>query len=131
MEYLGIEFDPRALSRFSETKLNGSMGDPTGSKRYSALSSEPNQKWKETLANPLRKSWSRRYLRFLGDERLAVMGYDRHEIVRELDSRRTSVEHLPGDLRQILMDIAKEPIRVRTRNRKIGGPNVIRELLKR
>jgi hypothetical protein len=30
---------------------------------------------------------------------------------------------------RLVKDVAKEPVRVRTRKRKIGGPNVIRELL--
>jgi hypothetical protein len=129
MAYLGIEFDPAALSRFSETKLNGSMGDPTGSKRYSALSSEPRQKWKDTLSSPLRRAWCHRYLRFLGDERLTMMGYDRHQILAELDAQPMSLGCLAPDLLRLVKDVAKEPIRVRSRNRKLGGPNVIRELL--
>jgi hypothetical protein len=127
--YLGIEFDPAALGRFSETKLNGSMGDPTGPQRYSALSSEPGQKWKQTLANPLRRAWCRRYLRFLGDERLAMMGYDRRRMVAQLDAQPTSIDSLAPDLLRLVKDVVKEPVRVRTRKRKIGGPNVIRELL--
>ncbi len=130
LDYLGIEFEPDALSRFSEVELNGRMGDPTGVKRYSALSAEPQDKWKGTLDNPLRKEWCRRYLRFLGDERLAVMGYDAKQIVRELDSQPTSANCLVADLGRLIGDVAKEPIRVRMRRRGIGGPNVLRELLK-
>lgn len=130
MEYLEIEFEPDAISRFSEVKLNGRMGDPTGVKRYSALSSEPQEKWKRTLGNPLRKEWCRRYLRFLGNERLAAMGYDGDRIVRELDSQPTSFSCLLPDLGRLIGDIAKEPVRVQVRSRGIGGPNVIRELLK-
>src|ERR1700722_240876 len=44
MAYLDIEFDPAALGRFAQTKLNGSMGDPTGVTLYSALSYEPSLK---------------------------------------------------------------------------------------
>jgi hypothetical protein len=113
-DYLELEFEPRSLTRFAEVKLNGRMGDPTGVKRYSSLTSEPTGKWKETLANPLRKEWCRRYLRFLGDERLAVMGYDRRTLLDEL----------------MIADLAKEPFRVQSRSRSgIGGPNVLRELL--
>lgn len=130
MDYLGIEFEPDALSRFSEVELNGRMGDPTGVKRYSTLSPEPQEKWKGTLANPLRKEWCRRYLRFLGDERLAVMGYDGERIIRELSSQPTSINNLVPDLGRLISDIAKEPIRTQIRRRGIGGPNVLRELLK-
>jgi Sulfotransferase family len=130
MDYLEIEFEPDALDRFSDVKLNGRAGDPTGVKRYSALSSEPQEKWKNTLSNPLRKEWCRRYLRFLGNERLEVMGYDGGRIIQELNSQPTSINCLVPDLGRLVSDVAKEPIRIRIRRRGIGGPNVLRELLK-
>ena len=130
MDYLDIEFDPRSLTRFSELQLNGRMGDPTGVKRYSALSREPRDKWKHALGNPIRKEWCRRYLRFLGDERLALMGYDRAEIVKELDSQPTSVACLLPDLGRLLADLAKEPVRRQARRNGLGGPNVLLELSK-
>jgi Sulfotransferase family len=130
MDYLGIEFDPRSLTRFSELQLNGRMGDPTGVKRYAALSREPRDKWKHALANPIRKEWCRRYLRFLGDERLALMGYDRAEIVKELDAQPTSMAYLLPDLGRLVADFAKEPVRRQARRNGLGGPNVLLELLK-
>ncbi len=130
MDYLGIAFDPGALTRFAEVELNGRMGDPTGVSRYSALSSEPREKWRETLANPLRKEWCRRYLRFLGDERLATMGYDGKQIIRDLNAQPTTTSSLIPDLGRLISDVAKEPIRIKVRRRGIGGPNVLRELLK-
>lgn len=130
LDYLEVPFEPDALTRFSQVELNGRMGDPTGVKRYSTLSPEPQEKWKETLANPLRREWCRRYLRFLGDERLALMGYDGRQIVRELDAQATSTKHLVGDLGRMIGDMAKEPIRIQVRRRGIGGPNALRELLR-
>ncbi|MHB8235459.1 MAG: sulfotransferase family protein, partial [Solirubrobacteraceae bacterium] len=76
MGFLEIEFEPDALRRFSSVRLNGRMGDPTGVSQYSQLSSEPMHKWRAALGNPLRREWSRRYLRYLGDDRLATIGYD-------------------------------------------------------
>jgi hypothetical protein len=130
MDYLEIEFEPSALERFAEVSLNGRMGDPTGSRRYSKLSREPDEKWKATLSNPIRRAWCRRYLRFLGTERLATMGYDRAGMERELDAQPASMDHLLPDLGQLMVDVAKEPIRVRTHSRRIGSPGVIRTLLK-
>jgi Sulfotransferase family len=130
MAYLDLEFDPRALTDFAKVELNGRMGDPTGRKRYSALSSEPGQKWRGTLASPLRREWCRRYLRFLGAERLALMGYDLDRLLAELDSLPRSTDSLGTDLWEAVKDVAKEPVRVRTRTRRIGSPHVIRELLR-
>lgn len=129
MEYLGIEFEPEALASFAKVELGGRMGDPTGRKKYSTLSAEPQQKWKGTLANPLRRDWCRRYLRFLGAERLATMGYDIDRLVGELASQPIGFDSFIPDLWAAAKDVAKEPIRVRTRSRRVGAPNVIRELL--
>jgi hypothetical protein len=129
-EYLGIEFDPESLTNFAAVELRGRMGDPTGPKQYSALSSEPEGKWRETLANPLRREWARRYLRFLGPERIATMGYDQGAMLEELASLPLAFGSVLGDAGRTIADIAKEPIRVRTRRRRIGEPNVIRELLR-
>jgi hypothetical protein len=129
MAYLGIDFDSDSLSRFAQIELSGRMGDPTGRKQYSALSTEPQRKWKGTLVNPLRREWCRRYLRFLGAERLNVMGYDLDRIVGELDSQPASFDSFGPDLWRAAKDVAKEPIRVRTRSRRLGTPSVIRQLL--
>ncbi len=128
--YLGIEYDPDSLTAFADVELRGRMGDPTGRKQYSALSSEPEGKWRETLANPIRREWARRYLRFLGADRIGVMGYDQERMLAELDELPLDFASVLGDARRAIADVAKEPIRVRTRRRRIGEPNVIRELLR-
>jgi Sulfotransferase family len=130
MEYLEIEFEPGALERFSQVRLDGRMGDPTGTTRYSALSHEPAEKWKKTLANPTRKALCRRYLRFLGPERLALMGYDLAGLMAELDALPTTLASLAPDLGRLALDVAREPVRVRVREQGVGGPSVIRELLR-
>lgn len=130
MGYLGIDFEPASLNSFANVELNGRMGDPTGVKRYTELSAEPQQKWKGTLANPLRRAWCRRYLAFLGRRRLAVMGYELAQIEHELAAQAASFDSLAGDLGRLLEDVAKEPLRIRTRSRRLGAPHVIRELLR-
>lgn len=128
-EYLGISFEPEALSSFAEVDLGDRMGDQTGRRRYTTLSSDPTGKWKTTLANPLRREWCRRYLRFLGERRLATMGYSLAELLAELDAVPPSREDLGGDSWRALKTLAKEPIQVRTRNRWLATPNVVRTLL--
>jgi hypothetical protein len=131
MSYLGIEFDSEALNRFTEIELNGRMGDPTGIKQYSALSSDPIDKWRGTLANPLRRAWCHRYLRFLGPNRLLTMGYDLDQLLDQLHSQPLSTSSLLADFGGLVSDLAKEPLRVRMRRRETGeGTNVLRELLR-
>jgi Sulfotransferase family len=129
MEYLEIDFEPDALERFSQVKLNGATGDPTGVRQYASLSTEPLEKWRGELANPLRREWCRRYLRLLGTERLALAGYDADEILEELNAEPRSMTYALSDLGRLIVDVAKEPIRVRTRNRWLDSPNVLRALL--
>jgi hypothetical protein len=127
--HLKLEFEPDALERFTHVELGGRMGDPTGVANYTALSSEPNEKWKAVLANPLRVEWCRRYLRFLGDERLAVMGYDGDQLRADLNALPVSTQALLGDVTRMIRDVAREPVRVRIRRHGVVGPNVIRQLL--
>jgi hypothetical protein len=74
------------------------MGDNPGIKRYSRVSQKPLTKRKQSLSNPVRKAWSRRYLRWIGADRLATMGYDLNELLAELDSLPTSSRRLGSDL---------------------------------
>jgi hypothetical protein len=129
MDYIGIEYEPSALQRFTDVKLNGRMGDPVGVRRYTQIDTEPIDKWKETLANPLRRAWARRYLRFLGEDRLSAMGYSTPELIRALDAQTPSATLLGSDLGRLALDLLKEPVRARVRRGGIGGPNAIRELL--
>jgi Sulfotransferase family len=85
-QYLGLEWDPTVLSSFHDVQLSGPLGDQTGTARYSELSDKPLYKWRETICNPLRKAWCARYLRWLGRERLAIMGYDQDTLLNDLES---------------------------------------------
>jgi len=95
--YLDLPYTDDLLTTFNEVRLEGSMGDPTGVGRYSTISAEPLEKWRSTLANPYRKRWCREYLRWIGAERLAVMGYDLEGLLEQLDEIGTSPRSLASD----------------------------------
>lgn len=97
-EYLELEFDAEVLNNFSQISFSGKLGDPTGVENYAAVDIAPLEKWKVVINNPLRKMWCRRYLHWLGEERLKVMGYDLNELMRELDSTGTSLTNLIPDI---------------------------------
>ena len=128
MAHLGIEFDPETLHRFADVELHGRNGDPTGVHRYRVLSSEPAEKWRRTISNPLRKAWCSRYLSFLGEDRLATMGFDSRDLARDLGSQPTSFRSLIPDARILAGDLVKEPVRARVRRNGIGGASAIAEL---
>ena len=86
--HLDLSFDPSVLESFSGVALNGRKGDPTGTRRYAAVSREPLERWKTTLASPVRKAWCRRYLRWIGRDRLKTMGFDLDALMEDLDAVR-------------------------------------------
>lgn len=101
-EYLELEFDQSTLTEFGHVKLQGTMGDPVGTKMYSHVSEEPIDKWKRTLANPVRKCWCKRYLDWIGEERLRTMGYDLTWLSDELDKLPNSSQYLGSDLLRVV-----------------------------
>ena len=96
-DHLGLPFDDGLLTRFNDVALEGSMGDPTGVRRYSTISDEPLEKWRSTLANPYRKRWCREYLRWIGAERLTVMGYDLDDLLEQMDEIGPSARSVASD----------------------------------
>jgi hypothetical protein len=104
-DYLGLEFDADRTRRFTNVETTGVMWDPTGVKRYQAVSQEPRERWKATLASPVRKWWCRRYLRWIGKERLAVMGYDDEQILSELDAIPNRYATVPSDILRLLFGL--------------------------
>ena len=77
--------------------LQGRMGDPTGIDHYHHLTQASLNKWKDVLANPLRKAWAKRYLRWIGAERLTLMGYEIDTLLDALDKAPTSARFLASD----------------------------------
>jgi hypothetical protein len=99
-DYLQLPFDPDALRSFASVELEARMGDRTGSREYGTLNAEPVTKWRSNVTNPFRKRWCRSYLRWIGESRLSVMGYDLSQLLRELDA-------VPGGWRLLGSDLAR------------------------
>ena len=97
-DYLHIPFRAEVLQTFNKVTFEGKMGDPVGVKKYKALSREPIEKWKVAFSNPLRKSWARRYLRWIGKERLDIMGYSYEGLMDELNTIKPSMRYLCSDI---------------------------------
>ena len=109
---LGLEFDPTVLERFGDVQLRGRYGDPTGIHRYQRVSTEPVERWRATLAGPVRRAWCARWLERLGDEVLGEMGYDAGELLFGLDAaERTSVGRSAADLVDIVSATAQARVR--------------------
>ena len=125
--YLGIEWDPAVLSSFQEVKLSGPLGDRMGTARYAELSDAPLHKWRETICNPVRRAWCDRYLRWLGHERLAIMGYDEDVLLRDLQSVPMSAHKIGPDIEDLGVLALREILRARGEERL--APSSWRRLL--
>jgi hypothetical protein len=97
LEHLELEPDDSLVDRFTEVSIDG-KGDPTGTKRYTAVTDERIDHWPAAFANPFRRSWARGYLDWIGPSRLAAMGYDHLELRSDLDRPRLEAARLPSDL---------------------------------
>ncbi len=96
-DYLGLQMADARPEAQQDVPLAGRMGDHKGVQAYRDLSTEPRAKWTRTLASPLRKRWCRRYLRWIGRERLALMGFDLDVLLRELAEAPVSWRTVPSD----------------------------------
>lgn len=96
--YLDLPFDRSSLELFSGVELRGRMGDATGTNKYKRVSTDSLEGWRRTLDNPVRKAWCRRYLRWIGKDRLAVMGYNLDGLIADLDALPTSYRRIGSDV---------------------------------
>jgi hypothetical protein len=114
LAYLELPFDPSLLTHFTDLQMrNRGYWDPTGTSAYRAISKEPLEKWKSTMANPIRKVWAVRYLRWLGRQRLATMGYDLDQLLAEVAALPTRADHLASDVLHNARGLAIRSVRGR------------------
>jgi hypothetical protein len=106
--YLDLPFDRSVLKLFGKVDLGGRKGDRSGTEESTGISSEPLEKWRQTLNNPVRKAWCRRYLRWIGRERLAVMGYSLDGLLTELDSLPTSYQWVSSDVERACWGLIRD-----------------------
>jgi hypothetical protein len=130
MAYLELPFRRESLSEFSNVTLTGRMGDKHGVALYQGLSDAPLVKWHTTLANPLRKAAARRYLSWIGRERLRIMGYDARALLAELNAIPSTTDHLASDSINLAKVLVTEPLHFHARRRiEVGRPSSLRYIL--
>jgi hypothetical protein len=126
--HLGLEFDQAMLGRIGEVALSDRVGDQAGTRRYAAPSREPLAKWQQVLTNPIRKAWCRRYLRWIGAERLRVMGYDLAALQGQLDATPSSLARVTSDPLFMLWDAAYAAFELRFVKDKYFKPTAVPRL---
>lgn len=83
--YLGLDYEPSILEDYAGVQFSGAMVGPPGAKSYDKISTESVDSWTDAFRSPLRRTWARRYLAWIGEERLRVMGYELEEITSKLN----------------------------------------------
>jgi hypothetical protein len=114
LRYLGVPDRESGVDRFGELELkNPEYWDPTGTRKYDRVTTESLDRWKQTMRNPLRQAWARRYVRWIGRERLAVMGYDLDEVLAEIDALPFGLDRLSSDVAAAARGYGKRRLRAR------------------
>lgn len=121
--YLDIPFNQEILNNFSSVKLNGRMGDPTGVKNYYSVNSDPLFKWTKTINNVLRKKWCKQYVKWIGDERLSIIGYDLNTLIDEINSAPDSMNHIISDFFRICYGVTDNLLDIKLSMDKIKKIN--------
>lgn len=101
LSHLSLDWEPTALEGFAGVSVTGRVGDPTGTVNYDAVSTAPLDKWHTTLASPVRKAWCRRYLRWIGAERLRLMGYELDDLLADLSNQPSDWTSAPADILRV------------------------------
>lgn len=84
--YLDIDFPANTIENsFTRTQFKGRLGDKSGYSTYKLVSSDSIDKWKTVMRSPLRKIWCKRYLSWIGEDRLHQIGYNYDEIIKAIN----------------------------------------------
>jgi hypothetical protein len=112
--YLALSDEDTGVDRFQELELrNRDYWDPTGPAKYDRVSTGSVEGWKQVMRNPLRRDWAKRYVRWIGRERLAVMGYDLDAILAEIEAVPVGTNRLASDLAAAASGYARRRVRSR------------------
>jgi len=100
--YLGIMFCQDQLIKFVDFKTNSRLDSEPDRYIYNDVNRQSLAKWKKVLSNPIRKAWCRRYIHWVGEKRLALMGY-------QLDDLLSDLGHLSSDFSYLRSDAWRVP----------------------
>ena len=103
-EFLGLVHTVD-VAGFNDVKLKGRMGDPTGIKEYSSISTRSLDKWKKTFSNPLRKRWIKLYITSINERKLSRVGYSKNDILKDIIQIKLNYKYIFSDLFRMLYGV--------------------------
>ncbi len=92
--YLDIEIDQSALQNFSKENTKGTLGDPTGVKKYTSISDEGLHKWKGIFNSIVRKRIAIGILNKIESQYFEIQGYKKQELKSDLKQLNNRKNHL-------------------------------------
>lgn len=95
--FLDLPFDPQQIMQLNTVQLRGRLGDRGEMCNSPAIDTVRSSHWAATMSNPLRKNWCRKYLNWLGEDRLRTIGYDIDIIRADLDAAPSNFKLLGSD----------------------------------
>jgi hypothetical protein len=120
--YLNLTFSKKWLQNYSGQDSCGPFADPHAKLAgYQQIRADSIDKWRQHTSSFVRKEWCRRYLQWLGADRLALMGYDLDKLLDQLAEAKGSTGFFGGDVLHLLRGYCKS----------LTGPGPIRSNVRR
>ena len=94
--YLGLEGKSNLSSNLENADIM--WGDRTGQFKYNGVSKDSMESWKKVMSNPFRKRWGKKYLNWIGRDRLDIMGYDLDKLQAELQECPIYYQYFLSDI---------------------------------
>lgn len=83
--YLNIPFKSEMLINFSSQDTKGTMGDPTGTKKYTKVETKSLKKWAKMFNTSFRIKQAKKYISYLNQADIKTQGYNKNELLKSLD----------------------------------------------
>lgn len=100
-DFLDINFNNSMITNFYNKPLKGRMVEKSGSRQYgNSIGTDSLDNWEKAFNTPLRRWWAKRYLNWIGNEKLKMIGYNHHELYKKIISEK------PFNLVKMMLDIA-------------------------
>jgi len=108
-QYLGISFQDKMVTCFAETHFTGGLAS------YEEVGIHVRReslcRWQANFARPVRRRWARKYLNWLGESRLNLMGYSQSDLLAKLNRHEWMIGASAVDLVVLLHERIRQPQR--------------------
>ncbi len=102
-KYLELDFDSEVITTFSQQKTSGRLGDPTGILKYTSLDKKSIIGWKNVLTTKVRLNVARHYLNKISFETVELLGYNKMDMLSEINSVKRNAKWSLVDLIDIVI----------------------------